>query len=107
MPRKFKHWITLNKKGLELYGHIFQRRDIPVVSMVPTIAKIEGRPQRTYLIYHEELTPEEIEAMLKDLSKRFHASKAEIKPELEANRVPIREMYVSSAGTNHPGFFLE
>lgn len=106
MSRRFEHWIWLNEEGKKLYGEIFPTGEIPVVSMVPTIGGIEGNPERLYLIYHEELSDEQIEKMLTFLSEKFKAPKETIKEEMLKNYIPIREKYVSSAGTNHLGLFI-
>jgi len=107
MSRRFKHWIYLNTEGKKLYGHIFpNNRDIPVLSMIPSIAKIEGQPEKVYLIYHEELSNWEIDQILTLLSEKFKAPKDAIKQEMQKNRIPIREKYVSSSGTNHLGLFI-
>lgn len=108
--RKFKHWITLNKEGKELYSEVFPNGEIPVVSMIPTVCRIEKEPQRCYMIYHEELSEEEFERFIENISKRFDATKKEIIKHISTgkfeDRIPIREKYVSSAGTNHPGLFI-
>lgn len=104
--RRFKHWVNLNKEGKILYGEIFPTDEIPVLSMIPTVGGIEGQPEKVYLIYHEEMTEEQVDTMLTLLAKKFGAEKALIKHEMLKNRIPIREKYVSSAGTDHPGLFI-
>ena len=106
MSRKFKHWIYLNDEGKKLYVDIFLSGEIPVLSMIPTIGGIEGRPERLYLIYHEELSNEQIDQMLTLLSRRFGADKELIRHEMLKNRIPIRAKFVSSSGTDHPGLFI-
>jgi hypothetical protein len=44
--------------------------------------------------------------MLTLLSRKFGADKELIRHEMLKNRLPIREKYVSSAGTNHLGLFI-
>jgi hypothetical protein len=106
MSRKFKHWIWLNEEGKKLYGEIFPTGEVPVLSMIPTVAGIEGQAERVFLIFHEELSNEQIDKMLTLLSERFRAPKDVIRQEMLKNRIPIREKYVSSSGTNHPGLFI-
>jgi hypothetical protein len=100
--RRFKHWIFLNEEGKKLYGDIFPDGNIPVLSMIPSMVGIE----RVFLIYHEELSNEQIDQVLTLLSRKFGADKELIRHEMLKNRIPIREKYVSSAGTNHLGLFI-
>ena len=104
--RHFKHWANLNDEGQKLYGKIWENGIVPVISMVPTWCMIEGKPEQCYLIYHEEMTPEQITIMLDMLANRFGTSKSTIEAEMKKNRLPLRGKYVSSAGTNHMGLFL-
>ena len=104
--RRFKHWVHLNEEGKKLYGEIFPTGEIPVLSMIPTVGGIEGNPERLFLIYHEELTDEQIDRVLTLLSAKFKAPKEQIKKEMLKNRIPIREKYIGSSGTNHLGFFV-
>jgi hypothetical protein len=106
MARRFKHWIWLNEEGKKLYAEIFPTGEVPVVSMMPTIGGIEGKPERLYLIYQEELTEEQVDKMLSLLSTKFKASTDAVRNEMLKNRIPIREKFVSSSGTNHPGLFI-
>jgi hypothetical protein len=106
MSRKFRHWIYLSDEGKKLYGEIFPNGEIPVLSMIPAIGGIEGKPERLYLIYHEELSNEQIDQMLTLLSRKFGADKELIRHEMLQNRIPIREKFVSSSGTNHLGLFI-
>jgi len=106
MTRRFKHWIQLNEEGKKLYGEIFPTGEIPVLSMLPTVAGIAGQAERVFLIYHEEMSNEQIDQMLTLLSRKFGADKELIRHEMLKNRIPIREKYVSSSGTNHLGLFI-
>jgi hypothetical protein len=106
MSRKFKHWVHLNDEGKKLYGEIFPNGEIPVLSMIPTVAGIAGQAERVFLIFHEELTEEQIDKVLTLLSEKFQAPKHVIKQEMLKNRIPLRAKYVSSSGTNHPGLFI-
>ena len=105
-PRRFKHWIFLNEEGKKLYGDIFPDGQIPVLSMIPTLGGIDGNPERVYLIFHEELSNEQIDQVLTLLSRKFGADKELIRHEMLKNRIPLREKYVSSSSTNHLGLFI-
>lgn len=104
--RRFKHWIFLNEEGKKLYGSIFNDKNPPVLSMIPMIARIEGHPERVYLLYHEELSDTQIDQLLTLLSEKFNAPKEAIKEQMLKDRLPIREKYTSGSGTNHPGLFM-
>ena len=106
MSRRFKHWVWLNEEGKKLYGEVFPTGEVPVLSMISTLAGIAGQAERVFLIFHEELTDEQIDKMLTLLSEKFQAPKHVIKKEMLKNRIPLREKYVSSSGTNHPGLFI-
>ena len=91
-PRRFKHWIFLNEEGQKLYGDIFPDGEIPVLCMIPTLGGIEGKPERLYLIYHEELSDEQIDQMLTLLSRKFGADKELIRHEMLKNRISETSM---------------
>jgi hypothetical protein len=103
--RRFRHWAYLNDKGKKLYGFIFLDGVVPVVSMVPSVATIEGKDENVYLIYHEEMTDKQVDKMLTMLAKTFNAPKAAVEAEMLRNRIPLRAKYTNGAGTNHRGFF--
>ena len=106
IERRFKHWIYLNEEGKKLYGSIFDDKDVPVLSMIPMVTSIAGHPEKVYLLYHEELSDAQIDQLLALLSEKFNAPKEDIKEQMLKDRLPIREKYVSGAGTNHPGLFM-
>lgn len=105
-PRRFKHWIYLNEEGQKLYGNIFGDKDVPVLSMIPSVALIVRHPEKVYLLYHEELTDTQVDQLLTLLSEKFDAPKEPIKQQMLKDRLPIREKYTRGAGTNHPGLFM-
>jgi hypothetical protein len=104
--RQFKHWANLNDEGKKLYGKIWEDGSVPVVSMFPVWCGIEEKTEQCYLIYHEEMTPNQISMMLDLLANRFRTSKSVIEEEMKKNRLPLRAKYVSSASTNNVGLFL-
>jgi len=107
--RRFKHWAYLNEEGLRRYGDIFGK-EVPIVSMVPTTCRIEGKPEQCYMIYHEELTEEQLKKFLAEIAERFHVSPDEVKKHISSghfeDRIPLRERFTNGAGCNHPGLFL-
>lgn len=106
LSRCKKSWVHLNEEGKKLYGTIFPDGTMPVLSMIPQVAKTGDETNRVYLIYHEELTEEQVEAVLHLLSRKFGADKELIRHEMITNRLPIREKYVSGAGTENVGLFM-
>lgn len=77
-----------------------------MLSMIPTGAEIGGEDVEVYLVYHEELTEEQVNKLLEMLANKFDIPVAEIRAEMEKHRIPLRKKYTDASGTNHMGLFL-
>ena len=106
--RRFRHWAHLNDEGRKLYGHIFPDGQVPVLSMVPQMAKLGGSetPERVYIVYVEELSSDQFKAIVDLIAEKSRAPRSVIEAEFKKNGIPLRAKFVSGAGTNHPGFFV-
>ena len=106
--RRFRHWAHLNEEGKKLYGEIFPNGVVPVLSMIPQMAKLgEGEtPERVYIVYIEELTPEQFKAIVDLIAEKFNAPRSAVEADFKKNGIPLRGTLTSGAGTNHPGFFV-
>ena len=106
--RRFRHWARLNEKGKKLYGKIFPDGQVPVLSMVPQMAKLgeSETPERVYIIYVPELLEEQFNAIVDLIVEKFKAPRSAVEAEFRKNGIPLRERFVSGAGTNHPGLFI-
>jgi hypothetical protein len=96
--RRFKHWIYLNDEGKKLYGEVFPDGIVPVVSLLSS--------ESHYLLYHEELTPEQIDKLLKLLAERFSTTKQDIKNQMLKDRIPLRTSLTCGSGTNGYALFM-
>ena len=108
MSRRFKHWAYLNEEGKKLYGKIFPKGEIPVVSMIPGLQKLEGinDPQMVYMIFLDELTKEQFDKIVQMFHEIARVPKETIVREIKKMGLPLRDKYVSGAGTNHLGLFI-
>jgi len=106
--RRFRHWAYLNEEGKKLYGKIFPDGQVPVLSMVPQMAKLgeSETPERVYIVYVPELSEGEFKAIVDLIIEKFNAPRSAIEAEFRRNGIPLREKFVSGAGTNHPGLFI-
>ena len=106
--RRFGHWAYLNEEGKKLYGKIFPDGQVPVLSMVPQMAKLgeSETPERVYMVYVEDLSEEQFKAIVDLIVEKFKAPRSAVEAEFRKNGIPLRETFVSGAGTNHPGFFV-
>ena len=56
--RRFKHWAYLNPEGMEIWGHIFPDRTVPVLSMIWKTGEV-GEPGNVidfFTVQWDELT---------------------------------------------------
>jgi len=109
MRRRFKHWAYLNEEGMKTWGNIYPDRTVPVLSMIPKYGPLgspDSPPQNYFLVYVEELTEEQLEAILDILAERFKAPQQDIRKEIMERGLPLRKTLTNGSGTNHPGLFL-
>jgi len=106
--RRFRHWTYLNEEGKKLYGEIFPDGQIPVLSMIPQMAKLgeSDTPERVYIVYVPELSEDQFKAVVDLIVEKFKAARCAVEAEFRKNGIPLRESLTSGAGTNHPGFFV-
>lgn len=104
--RRFKHWAYLNPEGMEVFGDAFPDKTIPVVSMVPQYGPLGNAPPEYYFkVQWDELKKEAREIVLEIMSKKFGATKGEVKRHIAEIGLPLRQSLTNGSGTDHPGFF--
>lgn len=110
VKRRFRHWAYLNAEGKKIYGDIFPYGNIPVVSMIPTLCRIEGHPERCYMIYHEELGDGQFRKLVTNIAERFGVSEEVVRKHVSSgkleDRIPIRDRFIGGSGTNQMGLFV-
>jgi hypothetical protein len=99
---KYETYAKLNPLGMEEWGDIFEDGYVPIRDIVGNIAILEGtnKKKAVYLVAHEKMTADLLDKFIYKLSKRFKATKEEIKTEIIKNGLPLREELVSIVGTN-------
>lgn len=106
--RKWRHWAYLNEEGKKLWGDIFPDGVVPVKVMFAQNAILEGQKEsmKVFLISHDELAPDQLDAILIKLSNKFSAPKEVIKKDIMKSGLPLRAELTSGSGTNQAGLFL-
>jgi len=107
--RKFHHWVHLNEEGKKLFGSVFPDAIVPVKVMLPQSATLQGQVgvQGVYKVDWEQLSNEQHDRLLEILSKKFGAPKEAIRNQFEKDGfIPLRDKYVSGAGTDQMGLFI-
>jgi len=107
--RKFKHWAYLNQEGMKIWGDIFPDKTVPVLSMIPQYGPLgspDSPPQRYFLVQLDELTEDQLNAVLDILSEKFKAPQEDIRKEFMERGLPLRQSLTNGSGTNHPGLFI-
>jgi len=107
-PRpKHRTWAYLNDEGKRLWGDIFPDGGVPVRTLFPQRAGLEGAgEERVYMIEWSELTPAQQDAVLKKLSENFGAPKDAILKDILTIGLPLREKYTNGAGTTKSNYLL-
>lgn len=64
--RKYRTWACLNAEGKPLFGDIFPNGEVPVQSIMPQHAKLEGVDgiDKVFLIDWKVLTAQQQDALL-------------------------------------------
>ena len=108
-PRRFKHWTYLNAEGREIWGHLFPKRMVPVLSMIPKhgpLGRTDSPPVDYYMVYWEELTPLQKHGIVEIILEKLGGSREELEEQIVEKGLPLRRSLTDGSGTNHPGFFL-
>jgi hypothetical protein len=104
--RRFRHWVFLNPIGKKLYGTVFSDGMVPVVSMIPATAIVGGEEEKVYLVFHQEMSEDQISNLVKLLAEKFGAREVDVKNELLKNRIPLRAKYTEGAATDGLALFV-
>ena len=104
--RRFWHRVWLNAKGMKLFGDVFSDGLVPVVSMIPGSAFFGGVLEKMYLVFHEEMTEDQISGLVKVLAARFGATEVDVKAQLLKDRIPLRAKFTDGAATNALPMFI-
>ena len=105
-PRRFRFWVYLNAAGMKLWGDVFPDGVVPVVSMIPKIAVFKEGQARFYLVFHEEMSGDQISGLTKKLAIQFDAPEADVRAQMLKDRIPLREMFTDGAGTDGLPLFV-
>jgi len=104
--RRFRHWAFLNSEGKKVFGDVFPDGLVPVVSMIPGVAVIGGVEERIYLVFHEEMSEDQVQLWVKLLASKFGAPEADVMAQMLRVRIPLREKYTDGAGTDGLPLFV-
>jgi hypothetical protein len=91
----------LNAEGKAFFGDIFPDGEVPIQSIMPQHAKLEGVEgiDKVFLVDWKELSTQQQDAILDKLSKNFGASKEAILKEILKAGLPLREKLTEGGGT--------
>ena len=59
-----------------------------------------------YLVFHEEMTEDQISGLVKVLAAKFGATKVDVKAQLLKDRIPLRAKFTDGAATNALPMFI-
>jgi len=105
---KYKTWASLNAEGKKAWGNIFPDGTIPVVSIIPKQATLQGteKTETIFLVDCKELTSQQTEQILEKLSKNTGTQKDLILKDILKVGLPLRQRYVDSCGTSRMNLFV-
>ena len=104
--RRFRHWAFLNSEGKRVFGDVFPDGLVPVVSLVPGVAVIGGVEERIYLVFHEEMSEDQLSGFVKLLAAKFGATEVAVMAQMLRVRIPLREKYTDGAATDGLPLFI-
>lgn len=102
------HWAYLNEEGRKLYGEVFPKGKLPVISMLPQWAKLGGSetPSQIYLVKVSELSSEQFSKIVDIVFKNLGGPRNEIEKNFKDYNIPLRYELTSGSGTDQIGFLL-
>jgi hypothetical protein len=91
----------LNAEGKAVLGDVFPDGEVPIQSVIPQPANLEGVDgiEKVFLVDWKELTAQQQEAILENISKKFGASKEAILKDILKVGLPLREKLTEGGGT--------
>ena len=106
--RKYKTWAYLNAEGKAVWGDVFVDGEVPIQSIIAQPANLEGidKTERVFLVAWKELTAQQQDAILSEISKRSGASKDVILKEVLKVGLPLRQKYTEGCGTSRMELFF-
>lgn len=99
--RKYRTWACLNADGKAFFGDIFPEGEVPIQSIMPQHARLEGVDgiDKVFLVDWKELSTQQQDAILEKISMKFGASKEAILKEILKVGLPLREKLTEGGGT--------
>jgi hypothetical protein len=106
--RKYRTWACLNPEGNALFGDIFPNGEVPIQSIMPQHARLEGFDgiDKVFLVDWKELSAEQQNAILEKISSKSGASKEAILKDILKVGLPLREKLTEGGGTIRLELFL-
>jgi hypothetical protein len=96
----------LNAEGKKIWGYVFPDGEVPVKTISPIDAQIEGLGKTpVYLVDWAALVIHEREAILEHLKARFGDSRAAVETEILKSGLPLRAELVSAVSIDARFFF--
>ncbi|MGD6811151.1 MAG: hypothetical protein ACQCN3_15770 [Candidatus Bathyarchaeia archaeon] len=99
--RRYRTWACLNAEGKAFFGDIFPDGEVPIQSIMPQHAKLEGVNgiDKVFLVDWKELSAQQQDALLEKIIKKFGASKETILKDILKVGLPLREKLTEGGGT--------
>jgi len=98
----------LNVEGKAFFGDIFPDGEVPIQSIMPQHAKLDGVDEidKVFLVDWKELSVQQQDALLGKISKKFGASKEAILRDILKVGLPLREKLTEGGGIIRLELFL-
>ena len=105
--RKYQTWAYLNAEGKAVWGDVFVEGEVPIQSIIAQSANLEGidKTERVFLVAWKELTAQQQDAILNEISWRNGASKDVILKDILKIGLPLRQKYTEGCGTSRLELF--
>jgi hypothetical protein len=106
--KKYHTWAYLNAEGKAFFGDIFPNGEVPIHSIIPQCAKLDGIDEidKVFLVDWKELSAGQQDAVLEKISKKFGASKETILKDILKLGLPLREKLTEGGGTIRLELFI-
>lgn len=89
--------LTVRLRETNAFFDLFENGDVPVTSMGPGTAELEGVGHASvYLMDSARMTPEQVEAVARRVAERFKAPLDEVRLELTEHGLPIRATEIAA-----------
>ncbi len=109
LKKNYKSWGSLTEIGIQEWGHVFPDNLVPLKSIIPLRATLEGKPgiHDVYMVDVLMLTVTQYNLILERISERSGFDVEDIKKDFDSDGfIPMSSKWIGISGTSEIHMFI-